>query len=145
MTAREYLERPLKYEKRIRRMMDDLNELKSSVTNCTPTYGGDTVKHTRSVDGVYVMVMKIRQAEARLDEEIDRLVDAKREIEKMINTIDSEAVRQALRLVYLEYRTKTNAAEELDVTRQTVINRCNAGLAMIERRLLETNSNTYCI
>ena len=144
MTAREYLERPRQYEKRVKSMMEKLDELKCSATNCTPGYGSDTVKHNRNVDGIYVLVMKIQNAEKQLDEEIDRLVDAKREVEDMLSTINSEAVRQTMRAVYLEYQTKVAAATQLGVTKRTVINRCNVGLAIIDQKLRETEYDIYC-
>lgn len=137
MTAEEFLNRPKLMERRIGRMMEDLQELKLRAENCTPSYGGDTVQHSRNVDGVFVLVMRIRDAEARLDAEIDRLVDTKREILSMIRRIGNREIEAVLEAISIDDLSMGKAAEKLSISKHAVWNRYHRGEEIIEAMIKE--------
>ena len=137
MTADEFLNRPRLMEKRIRRMTEELEELSTRAENCTPSYGGDTVQHSRNVDGMFVLVMRIRDAEARLNWEIDRLVDTKREILSMIRRIGNREIEAVLEAVNLDGLSMGKAAERLSISKHAVWNRYHRGEEIIEAMIKE--------
>ena len=101
MNAKEYLNRAYRIDQRINAKMEQLERLRVMTRKTTTSYGGETVSHSRNVTTMETAVLRVMEAERILDEEIDRLVDTKQEIQKTISLVSDEDCKILLEFRYL--------------------------------------------
>ncbi len=106
MTAREYLGQAYRLEKRIqmhREEIESLRELASSVSS--PGFG-EHVSTSQKTDAPFVnVIIKIMEAEKTEAEMLDKLLDFKREISRVIQNVSDIDERMVLRERYIGNKT----------------------------------------
>ena len=116
MTAKEWLNRGDEINKNGRAMLEEQAEMSSMIHGIQAVkFEGERVqggKKRRPDD----LIVKYADYEHRLDEEIDRLVDIKKEIFFVIRQVKDNRLRALLIRRYLRFNTWEQIAEHLDVS-----------------------------
>ena len=89
MTAKEYLNQAYWLDKRIDSKLEQLSALKDMATRTTSVMSGEVVSHTRNVSSMQDVIVKIITMENEVNADIDRLVDLKAEIMRVIKAVAS--------------------------------------------------------
>ena len=139
MTAKEYLEQAHRLDQRINAKLEQIMQLRSLSQRCTVAFGGEHVSHTRNVSSMEDVVIKIVIAEKKLDEQIDRFVALKDEIQQTIQLLPDAESQAVLELRYLAMNGWTDIAGKLNLSRSHVHRIHTEALAKIDR-ILETRS-----
>jgi hypothetical protein len=109
-----YLKQYIILDRKIDRMIADLERLRGKLGKLTPTWGdmpsggGSLYK---SVD--IALIDKIVDLEAEINHKIDRVIDLKREIEQLIESIDDEREKLLMSYRYLDGMTFEWIASEM--------------------------------
>lgn len=101
MTPKEYL---LQYRDAVRRAtaaQDHLDELRAMAERITPNYGGSGGGTHQTGDKLGAAVAKIVDAETKVDSEIELLISTEREIERAIDSVEDERLRNILYRRYI--------------------------------------------
>lgn len=117
MKAKDYLNQAYRLDCRINSKLEQLERLKTLAQRTTVAYGGEAVSRTRNVASMEDIVIRIMEAEQELDEQIDTLIDLKREIQKTIDLVADADCRMILELRYLCMRAWKDIGTELNLGR----------------------------
>ncbi len=109
-----YLKQYIILDRKIDRMIADLERLRGKLGKLTPTLsdipsGGGSIY--KSVD--IALIDKIVDLEAEINHKIDRVIDLKREIEQLIESIDDEREKLLMSYRYLDGMTFEWIASEM--------------------------------
>ena len=110
-----YLKQYIILDRKIDRMIADLERLRGRVGKLTPTWsdmpgGGGSIY--KSVD--IALIDKIVDLEEEINHKIDRVIDLKREIEQLIDSLDDEREKLLMSYRYLDGRTFEWIASEME-------------------------------
>lgn len=114
MTAKEYLMQVCRYERHIRMLQRELEDLHRELYPGGMDYSGDRVQTNHDPDKFGGVIAKIDATERRLVTEIDRLVDAKDRISRQILAMPNARTAEILHSRYIllmkweEIAVKTN-------------------------------------
>ena len=114
MTAKEYLMQVCRYERHIRMLQRELDDLHMELYPGGIDYSGDKVQTNHDPDKFSSIIAKIDATERRIVAEIDRLVDAKERISKQILAMPNSRTAEILHSRYVllmkweEIAVKTN-------------------------------------
>ncbi len=139
--ARVYLSRAYRLNQRIDAKLEQLMQLRSLSQRCTVAFGGERVSHTRNVTSMENVIVKIVEAEKRLDAQIDRFVDLKEEIQQTIDVLPDPDCRLLLELRYLAMKRWMDVAGEMNISRTYAHILHEKALAMLETLLAERGVN----
>ena len=89
MTAREYLSQAYRLDNRINSKIDQLTSLNDLATKCTSSISGMPKNPNWDGSTMTDTVAKIIDLQAEINDDIDRLVDLKRELVKVIKSVDN--------------------------------------------------------
>lgn len=101
MTPKEYL---LQYRDAVRRAsaaQEHLAELRAMAERITPNYGASGGGTHQTGDRLGAAVAKIVDAETKVDSEIELLIATEREIERAIDSVEDERLRNILYRRYI--------------------------------------------
>ena len=96
MNAKEYLNQAYRMEQRVKSKLDQIEALRSMASSVTSSLGTEPVVHTRNQTSMQDTVIRIMEAEQELNDEIDALVDIKRDIKQTIDLIPDVTLRLVL-------------------------------------------------
>ena len=96
MTAQEYLSRAYRMEQQVESKLQQIEALRSMAESLTSCIGTEPVSHTRNHTAMQDTVLRILEAEQELNDEIDALVDMKREIKQTIDQVEDITLRLVL-------------------------------------------------
>ena len=113
MTAKEYLSQARHLDKRINSKIQMLEELNAAATKCTATYTDMPKAPSNSRSRVEDIVIKIILLQEEINKDIDRLIDIKAEIYKVISQVDSPELALILEKRYMCQMTFEELAEDL--------------------------------
>lgn len=113
MTAKEYLSQAFWLDKRINSKLGQIASLTELATKCTPNITGMPKAPNQSRSSMADSVVKIIDLQAEINRDIDRLVDLKRELMKVIKAVDNIEHQILLELRYLCFKTWEQIAVEL--------------------------------
>lgn len=114
MNAREYLSQSYRVNQRIYSMLDQIEDLKtlatkiSSVTNDMPGSPNRNIHKTENV------VVKLLDLEDSVLNEMNILLDLKREMKEVLTKLENIDYRIILEMRYLCYKTWEEIAEDMD-------------------------------
>lgn len=114
MMVVEYLSQAFYIDLRLKGKLDRLESLKSLAEKVTATLNATPVSGTRDVHKLDKVVCKIVDLENEINKEIDALVDLKRDIRLMIDSVPCHDCRVVLELRYLNYMKWHQIAESMD-------------------------------
>ena len=102
MTSKEYLNQAYRLNERINSDLQELDDLRQLATSISSPNFGERVQTSRNVEPPFVRaIIKIDEMERRLDAEIDRYVDLKKEISEAIKSVINPEEQILLRYRYI--------------------------------------------
>ena len=96
MNAKEYLNQAYRLEQRVQSKLAQIEALRSMAANFSLAVDREPVSHTRNHTAMQDTVLRILEAEQELNDEIDALVDMKREIKQTIDQVEDITLRLVL-------------------------------------------------
>ena len=139
MNAFEFLSRAYRLELQVQSKTQQISDLRAMASHVSAFMGNEPVSHTRDVTGMQNTVAKIIEEEARLNQEIDQLVDAKQEISEVIAQVQDVNLRLILEKRYLLFEYWEKIAVDLGYSSRWIRDRHKMALRVVER-ILERNS-----
>ena len=137
MTAKEYLNRAWNVDQRINSKLHQLDSLKDMATKATSTLGTEPVSGTRNVQRMADTIDNIVALENEINDDIDRLVDLKRDVIKTISKVQDTNCLTLLELRYLSFKSWDDIAAEMNYTSRWVHIMHSKALAAVEKILTE--------
>ena len=137
MTAKEYLKRAWNVDQRINSKLHQLDSLKDMATKATSTLGTEPVSGTRNVQRMADTIDNIIALENEINDDIDRLVDLKRNVIKTISKVKDTNCLTLLELRYLSFKSWDDIAAEMNYTSRWVHIMHSKALAAVEKILAE--------
>ena len=114
MTVKEYLSQAYRIDQRINSKLEQVASLRALATKATSTLSDTPPCGSRNVQSMENVIVKIIDLENEINEDIDTLVDLKREIVGVINRIDNPEYQTLLELRYLCFYSWEKVAVEME-------------------------------
>lgn len=116
MTAKEFFQRNYYLEQRVNSRLRRLSDLRQLAGRVTSSLGREPVSGSADVHKLDGTIAKIVDMECEINEEIDRLVDAKRESMAVIRQVEHPDQQLVLELRYLDFKSWPAIAEEMGLS-----------------------------
>jgi len=113
MTAKEYLGQAYRLDQRINSKIEQIASLNELATRCTYTLTGMPRNPSPSVSPMADAICKIIDLEAEINRDIEKLVDLKRDIVRIIKAVDNAEYQTLLELRYLCFKTWEQIAVDM--------------------------------
>jgi len=113
MTAKEYLSRAYRLDRRINSKLEQLSSLNDLAVKCTMVLTGMPRNPNRSNSAIADAVTKIVDLQAEINRDIDSLVDLKRDMVRAIKAVDNAEYQTLLELRYLCFKTWEQIAVDM--------------------------------
>ena len=113
MTAKEYLGQAYRLDQRINSKLEQVASLNDLATKATSTLTGMPRNPNRATSMMADAIAKIIDLQAEINNDIDRLVDLKREIVGLIKTINNMEYQTLLEKRYLCFETWEQIAVDM--------------------------------
>ncbi|MHB8963931.1 MAG: DUF1492 domain-containing protein [Saccharofermentanales bacterium] len=113
MTAKEYLGQAYRLDQRINSKLEQIASLNDLATKCTSTLTGMPRNPNRGSSSMADAVAKIVDLQAEINRDIDRLIDLKREMVRLIKAVDNTEYQTLLELRYLCFKTWEQIAVDM--------------------------------
>lgn len=104
MTAKEYLSQAYRLDQRINSKLEQLDNLNDLATRATSTLTGMPHNPSPSTSPMADVVCKIIDLQHEINADIDRLVDLKRDMVRIIKEVDNTEQQTLLELRYLCFK-----------------------------------------
>jgi len=114
VTAKEYLSQAYRIDQRINSKLEQVATLRELAVKATSTLSDMPHNHMRNASSMENIICKIVGLEDEINTDIDRLVDLKREISGVINSVEKPEYHLLLELRYQNYKTWEEIAEMMD-------------------------------
>jgi len=113
MTAKEYLSQAHRIEQRVNNKLMLIESLRSMTQRVTSTIKENVVSHSANVTTLQDTIIRLMEAENELNQQIDSLVDLKREILLSISALKSIDLELLLAKRYLHYLSWEEIARDM--------------------------------
>ena len=113
MNAKEYLGQAYRLDQRINSKLEQVASLNELATKCTSTLTCMPRNPNRGTSTMADAVSKIVGLQAEINRDIDRLVDLKREMVRLIKAVDNTEYQTLLELRYLCFKTWEQIAVDM--------------------------------
>jgi len=113
MTVKEYLGQAYRLDQRINSKLEQVASLNELAIKCTSTLTGMPRNPNRGTSTMADAVGKIVDLQAEINRDIDRLVDLKREMVRLIKAVDNTEYQTLLELRYLCFKTWEQIAVDM--------------------------------
>lgn len=121
MTAWEYLNQAYRLDQRINSDIEEIARLREMARGISVSSAEEKVQATRNTDAPFVRCLeKIYDLEETVNREIDTLVDLKRQIRTVVESVPNINERIVLRYRYIHNMTWEQIGSELNVNEKTV-------------------------
>jgi len=114
MTTKEYLSQAFRLDQRINSKLEQVSSLRDLATKATASIHAERVSGTKQRSPMENAIVKLIDLEHDIDADIDKLVDLKREIIEVINSVEQPEYHLLLELRYLNYKTWEEIAEMMN-------------------------------
>lgn len=104
MTAKEYMEQARYLDMQINSKIEQVRTLNELATKVTTVYSDMPHSPNRNTGRMGETIAKIIDLESEIDRDIDALVDLKREIMRVVNSVESAEYRTILEMRYLQFK-----------------------------------------
>ena len=132
MTAKEYMNRAYRLDQRINAKLEQLKRLKSLSQRVTVSYGAEAVSRSRNVDTMADTVIRITEAENALNDQINKLLEVKKELRETIDLVASADCRTLLEFRYLGMKRWDDICGLMEMSRSNVFRLHSTALSMVE-------------
>jgi DNA-directed RNA polymerase specialized sigma subunit len=116
MTSKEYLGQAYRLDQRINSKLEQVASLNELATKCTWALTGMPRNPNRRTSTMAEAVAKIVDLQTEINYDIDRLIDLKREMVKLIKSVDNTECQTLLELRYLCFKTWEQIAVDMGYT-----------------------------
>ena len=137
MDAREFLSRAWKIETQIQSRAEQIERLRSLACRVTPQYGGAGGSQARNVTAMEDTIVRITEAEEKLNRKIDELVTAKLGVMEVIDRVRDATLRLLLEKRYLLFHPWDMIASDLGYTLRWTLKKHEDALDAVQRILDE--------
>lgn len=137
MNATEYLSQAYLLDQQIETKLQQISSLRALAGTMRSFTGNEPVAHTRNVTQLEDTVIKIMEEEQALNEQIDRLVDLKKEIAQTISQVKNVTYQLILVKRHLCFLMWEQIANEMHYGVRTVQTKHNEALQVVQRILDE--------
>ena len=120
MTAKEYLSQAYRLDQRINSKLEQVESLNGLATKVSSTLTGMPKNPNHATSTMADAVSKIIDLQAEINNDIDRLVDLKREMVTVIKAVANTECQTLLELRYLCFKTWEQIAVEMNYTVRNV-------------------------
>jgi hypothetical protein len=120
MTARDYLSQAYRLDQRINSKLEQVESLNELATKVSSTLTGMPKNPNRATSTMADTVTKIIALQAEINNDIERLVDLKREMVAVIKAVLNTERQTLLELRYLCFKTWEQIAVEMNYTVRNV-------------------------
>lgn len=120
MTAKEYLSQAYRLDQRINSKLEQVASLNELAMKCTSTLTGMPRNPNRGTSTMADAVGKIVDLQAEINSDIDRLVDLKREMVRLIKAVNNTECQTLLELRYLCFKTWEQIAVDMGYTTRNI-------------------------
>ena len=120
MTAKEYLSQAYRLDQRIDAKIEQVMSLRNLAAKATSTLSDAMPSGTRNVHRMEDIIIKIIDFENEINADIDRLVDLKREIMRVIKALPNPEYQTLLELRYLCFKSWEQIAIEMNYSIQHI-------------------------
>ncbi|MDD3400779.1 MAG: hypothetical protein PHT58_04015 [Eubacteriales bacterium] len=120
MTAKEYLSQAYRLDQRINSNLEQVESLNGLATKVSSTLTGMPKNPNHATSTMADAVSKIIDLQAEINNDIDRLVDLKREMVTVIKAVANTECQTLLELRYLCFKTWEQIAVEMNYTVRNV-------------------------
>ena len=120
MTAKEYLGQAYRLDQRIDAKLEQVSNLRALATKATATISDMPRSSSPNLQHMESTILKIIDLEQEINEDIDRLVDLKKEITAAIKAVTAPEYQMVLELRYLFYKRWEEIAVSMNYTTANV-------------------------
>lgn len=120
MTSKEYLSQAYRLDQRINSKLEQVESLNGLATKVSSTLTGMPKNPNHATSTMADAVSKIIDLQAEINNDIDRLVDLKREMVTVIKAVANTECQTLLELRYLCFKTWEQIAVEMNYTVRNV-------------------------
>lgn len=113
MTTKEYLAQAYRIDQRINSKLEQIVSLRELATKATSTLSDTPNRGTRNVHSMEGIIVKMMELENEINEDIDILIDLKKEIMAIIKSINNPEQQTLLELRYLCFKTWEQIAVDM--------------------------------
>ena len=113
MTAKEYLNQAHRLDQRVSNKLMLIESLRSMTQKVTSSHKENVVNYTQDVTSLENTIIRLMEAEAELNKQIDALVDLKREILLNISALENIDLELVLMKRYLHFLSWEEIAQEM--------------------------------
>ena len=138
MTAKEYLNQAYRVDQRVNSKLHQLESLKDMATKATSTLGTEPVSGTRNVHRLADTIDNIIALENEINDDIDHLVNLKRDVMKTLSQVHDTNCLMLLELRYLSFKSWDDIAAEMHYGSRWVHILHSKALSAVEK-ILEKN------
>lgn len=128
MNVKEYLNQARYIDRQIDAKLEHQEKLNSIIYKATSTISDMPGSPTRDIAKRERAIAKVIDLEKEIDDEIDRLVDKKREIKSLINKVENSEYALLLELRYVNISTWEQIADILGISLRSVYRMHGAAL-----------------
>ena len=132
MTSKDYLARGLYLDRRIKCKAEQLVELKCLATKVTSMLNDVKVQTAKNDHKQEDIIIKIVEYREELLQDMDRLMEIKKETKKAIDTVEGDEERMILEMRYLLYMRWEEIAAKLGYSIQHIFRMRNKALAQVK-------------
>jgi DNA-directed RNA polymerase specialized sigma subunit len=120
MTVKEYLSQAYRIDQRINSKLEQVASLRELALKITASYRTEPKGTNKPGSAKENVIVKIIDLENQIDTDIDTLVDIKRDIMKVIKSVEQPEYNLLLELRYLNYKTWEEIAEIMNYSWRNV-------------------------
>ncbi len=120
MAIKEYLGQAYRIDQRINSKLDQITTLRELVTRATSTLSDTPRGSSRNVHSMENIITKIVDLEDEINQDIENLVDLKRELVTAIKAIKNPEYQTLLELRYLCFKTWEHIAVDMNYSVQHI-------------------------
>ena len=115
MTAKVYLQQAYKLDQRVNNKLQHIESLRSLTQKVTAAMKESVVSHTSCVTSLEDTIIRLMEAEGEMNQQIDALVNLKREIMQNLDRLGDCEYQLVLEKRYLFFQTWTEIAADLNI------------------------------
>lgn len=114
MTTKEYLAQAFRLDQRINSKLEQVSRLRNMAMKATGSFQAERISGTRQHSPMESSLVKVIDLEYEINDDIDRLVDLKREIIEVVNSVQPAECQLVLEMRYLSFMTWEEIADRMN-------------------------------
>ena len=120
MTAKEYLAQAFRLDQRINSKLEQVSRLRNMAMKATGSFQAERISGTKQHSPMESSLVKVIDLEYEINDDIDRLVDLKREIIEVVNSVQPAECQLVLEMRYLSFMTWEEIADRMNYSYRQV-------------------------